>query len=316
MTQQLILNIFEFSDNVSFEDAQFNFWVTFKKRGFRSLASFENTHFDSVSFQNASFSSVANFNGTQFKGMVFLDECYLPDTLYFSHVQTLREIDFTYALTDSVADRKRCVIDLYGTDLSKIKFDYSRFKILVDTAKYRRRQLSNMYEKVLKMQEDQGFLDGYEVVDKEYRHFKLTYEKAGMDYLVGTLGSWSQRVWWDYGYRKERIFVWTFSLFGFFFFVNHLLFPYLNRKIYHIENIYEQDKEGNSLKTAVFSFRRLFSIRNVFKALFYSCLLFFGLRLGVDRIQFKYYWGATYLLAQYIVGLICLAYLANFIIMS
>ncbi len=305
-----------FSSLATFSQSTFRGWVNFKNSEFISFADFERVQFDSVSFQNTNFNSVANFNEAKFQGKVNLNGCLLPDTLIFTGVQSSQEIDFTYALTDSIQSGDRCVIDLYGTDLSKIKFDYSRFKILTDSSKYQRRQLGNIYEKILKMQNEQGFLDGYEVVDKEYRQFKNTYNKSGFSYFLGAISSWYERTVWDYGYRKELIFLWTFVLFAFFFFVNHLLFPYLNRCVYRIDNTYGQTPQALLLRNELLTVIRLFKIRNIFNALFYTSLVFFGLRLNTDKIQFKHFIGASYLLIQYTIGIICLAYLANVIILS
>lgn len=40
-----------------------------------------------------------------------------------------------------------------------------------------------------KMQKNQGFIDGYEVIDKEYLHFQLTYDKPWYSASLGYLGN-------------------------------------------------------------------------------------------------------------------------------
>jgi hypothetical protein len=47
---------------------------------------------------------------------------------------------------------------------------------------------------------------------------------------------------------------------------------------------------------------------------FYTSLIFFGLKMSVDRINFDRWGYALLLIFEYSFGLICLAYLVNFII--
>ena len=89
----------------------------------------------------------------------------LPNFLFLSEIKTTEEIDLTYAVLDS--SKQVCMIDLYGTDINKLKFDYSRFSIY-KYSDYEKKHISHLYEQILKMQKDKGFIDGYEKADKEY----------------------------------------------------------------------------------------------------------------------------------------------------
>lgn len=194
--------------------------------------------------------------------------------------------------------QRRCLVDLYGTEISKLKFDYSRFKILNDDSRYSRSQLTHVYEQILQMQKAQGFLEGAEVADKEYRHTKYTYNKTGLNAFIGSGISVLERLWWDYGYKKWLIFPWTICALLFFTILNRVFFRHMNERVYMIKEVYTKDN----------------SVCNSVDAFFYTCLIFFGLRLSVDKINFKNRGGVIYLFVQYMLGLICLAYLANFVI--
>ncbi len=358
-----------FDSTLFFRNAKFIGMGNFRGASFNSGTTFGDTQFcSSVDFNSAKFSSMVDFKKTylgrtasfiaaEFKGNVRLDSCYLPNTLFFSGVKTEEEIDFTYALLDSVSlysvsyalldsvysdfeflsflleyflnipPEKRCEIDLYGTDINKLKFDYSRFKVFRNIQEgdnlYSRRQLSNVYEQILKMQKEKGFIDGYEVADKEYRHFALTYEKSGLPLFLGIVGSKIQDYWWDYGYSKSRILIWVLLSLILFTYINARNFSYMIGEVYKIDNIYEAWKSRNDMPVsyAIQDFEIVPNYNPIHKhnllyASFYTLLIFFGLRLNIDKINFQHRSGAIFLLIQYGWGLVCLAYLANFIILS
>ena len=130
-----------------------------------------------------------------------------------------------------------------------------------------------------------------------------------------------QHAWWDYGYQKEKIFFWIAWLVLVFTLVNSILFRYMNEKVYKIENVYStwvpsNSKSSNTKQIEVKSagLKIVSAFNDFFASFFYTSLIFFGLRLNVDKINFSNPLGVFYLFIQYALGLICLAYLTNFII--
>ena len=313
-----------FDSRTYFRLVDFNEWVDFRHSTFAQIVSFKGSTFASeANFVGADFGSVADFSSANFKDKVVFTYCSLPDTLYFGYVQTSKVIDLTntvidtikgtdkYDLSPEIISSKRCLIDLYGTDISKLKFDYSRFRILKkikrtfgrDTYEYPRRQLSNVYEQVLRMQQDNGFIDGYEVADKEYQEFKYTYAKVWysdpksfFDFSI----NWLQKRWWDYGYNKWLIFRGTGILLLLFTIVNWCWFRSMNEKVYMIDEVYKPEEQGLKL----------------LDAFFYTSLIFFGIKLSIKDIRFQNYGGTIYLFVQYVCGVICLGFIVNFIIVN
>jgi hypothetical protein len=45
-----------------------------------------------------------------------------------------------------------------------------------------------------------------------------------------------------------------------------------------------------------------------------ACVVFWGLRIKIEIFKLKSYWICAYIMAQYLIGIICLAYIANIII--
>ena len=308
-----------FHGNVSFLRATFEAEVSISN-SFKAFADFTGTVFDSTVRFSGRFDKNASFKQASFGGKVSFDRVVLPDTLYFSDIRQIEEeIDLTYATLDS--SRQVCVIDLYGTDISKLRLDYAHFQIIRGTD-YPKNHISHVYEQILKMQRDMGFLDGYEKADKEYQHFKLTYEKQGLKHLWGSIINCLRFIWWDYGYEKGRIVLIIFVSVLFFTTINAFCFPTMNEKVYEIENIYQKWKKesGLAISDQAVAGIRILKWKTLIASLFYTSFIFFGLRLSAERIkfkhEFKYSLWSIYLLFQYGFGLICLAFLANYIIAS
>ena len=311
-----------FEKGNDFYRANFKSFTDFSQVNFKSGASYAYSTFDSTAyFFQTKFGPKANFAGSTFKGEVNMFGATLPDILILSKVKTADEIDLTYTLMDS--SKQICLIDLYGTDISKLKFDYSRFKIL-QYKDYEKKHISHLYEQILKMQKEKGFIDGYEKADKEYQHFKLIYQKPFVAKSLGWLKSITQQAWWDYGYQQDRIFFWIFYSVALFTWINSISFREMNENVYEIDTIYNawkevEKKHPTKISLGIFSVRLPNVYKNITAPLFYTCLIFFGLRLNIDKIKFEhtkwiYSLGVIYLFIQYAFGILCLAYLANFIL--
>lgn len=304
----------KFDSTAIFDYAQFQSTCSFQATSFDQTPSFEGVHFESISdFSNATFASGVNFKQTIFgsvttfdhaviKGNMNFSQCQLPDTLLLTYLETDRIVDLTYSLVDTIQLNRStwCVIDLYGSPINKLRFDYSRFRILQDESIYSRAQITYLYEQVLQLQRSSGFLEGAEIADKEYQRAKLTYGKSTVPRVFGYLQRGWNWIWSDYGYKRWLIFPWTvFALLCLTAF-NYYKFDWMNTNVYKIEKIY---------RTHGYSPRLL----DVF---FYTCLVFFGLRLNISEINFQNRWGTFILFFQYTIGIILLAYLANFVIKS
>lgn len=108
-------------------------------------------------------------------------------------------------------------------------------------------------------------------------------------------------------YVKELIFKWTAVFLLIFTFLTFLFLPCLN-KTYHIEKI---------KNTSELNFKNI-GVKNLsvrwWLALVYTSAIFFGLTLKVEKIEYKRFWGTLYIVLVYTLGIVCLAYIANFII--
>lgn len=159
------------SDKVDFS------WVKFEKK-----AIFKNSWFEEeVDFSRAKFGQLADFSKATFAKEVSFMHASLPDTLIF---RNLNLIDYKGIINLTHATYKyegNCLIDLIGTDLKKIMFDYTYFQLFFDWEAFpsninetREMAIDKVYRKLLSNQKKYAFVRGYRKALKEYKVFKAT----------------------------------------------------------------------------------------------------------------------------------------------
>ena len=171
---------------------------------------------------------------------------------------------------------------------------------------------TNTYERLLKTQKDNGFTSSYEKLDKDYAEFK--YIKSGKySFFGGWILNMVNKYWWGYGYDKTLIIVNTLLIFVLFSLINCIFFPWI-LNIYEVHNI-------KSLGAAVTAKNVILQrIKIVPIAFFYTGLIFFGLKFSTENLKYKEnligwrFFNLVYFFVIYISGLVCLGYLANFIL--
>ena len=310
--------------------------INFSETDFLEMADFSWVIFDSsVNFSGARFFSTASFRWTWFHGWaVFRDTRFemdvqftytiLPDTLDFMGVKDFSgQIDFT--LSEPPLSAGKCHIALAGADISKIKLDMHLFTLWFpkdttsetffsgeDTIAMFMRirspsydiQLSG-YESVLKKLKDDGLMESYQILDIDYHRFK--YEHGGFFdwHILDTVLRW----WWNYGYSKERVFVWAIGLWVLFSLVNLRIYPKLSESVYAIPFL-------EKLETSVLAGvkKRLFYF---FQVVTYTAIVFFGLKMDVAKFKkgvVREHPGLfAYLMVVYVAGLVCLGFIVNII---
>ncbi|UZR99986.1 pentapeptide repeat-containing protein [Chondrinema litorale] len=312
-----------FSSETYFSRSRFSSLAIFDYTTFDSLANFKEVNFDSLAyFHKAKFNTITDFSFVTFNSEVDFRSAVLPDTLYFNNVKKIeKEIDFTFSRLDP--NKKICNIDLVDTDISKIKLRYSRFKLIFPDTIYLYEQKSKVYEQLLNVQDKHGFLSGKEKLDKEYQEFKYLEnpqnDKSWVIKSVNHLTNFIQKHWWDYGYNKAKIFWWTFIFVAVFSLINWFLFDEMNEGVYEISYVFRPYKNKEKylwVKWNYTQYKFNISLQQVIPAIIYTSLIFFGFRMSVEHVNYKNKAGVAYVYFQFVLGLVCLAYIANFIILS
>lgn len=289
-----------FHDAALFFNTEFRGRTNFLICHFTGPAHFTDATFASrISFGNAIFEKGVSFKGTRVSGeLVFTNTVFLDD-VDFSNITTIaNRIDLTVIKTDTIErqNKVRRGINLTNSDISKFKIDYSLFYLKFDpsaTSEYR----SNAYQSLLNTFKLDGYNDSYELLDKEFKSF--TYAKKDAWFIHAL-----DKYWWDYGYAKHYVFYWTFFLVGMFTILNFFFYPFLQRSVYKINNI--NDHFASSKWIAYLS--------RAYYSLVYTSVLFFSISVKLDNLKYRHWYAVAYIFVIYVLGIICLAYIANFVI--
>ncbi len=260
---------------------------------------------------------------TQENTVISFDKSILPERINFDHCPKLNsEVDFSnvdfdhkHNYDEKKYGYRKHLINLYKSNISKFHLDYTHFK-LDFPSELPLEEKKSMYEALLKNFKDRGQMDSYELLDIEYHD--LTYGNSNFI-----------RYWNFYGYKKWMVFLW---LTGFIFIYtiityfsldnlngtsdvkllnNYLGEPGINtpddeKCVYKIAKI-PQLAPRKETKTIKEKFRRLWY------SFMYTSTIFFLLTLKVENINFKKA-GVLYLILVYSSGILCLGYLANFVL--
>lgn len=309
--------------------------VTFSSASFLKTADFSNATFSNyVFFQDTKFSNVAAFNNMHVKDSTLFsfNGAILPDTLCFENIQFIKnDIDLTAAdFRDSVVPyfqkgevlnkwpltlrfkdsviahskfkrNRKCNIFLFNVDISKFHIDYIHFKLLFTDPSPSGHYIiptderEGIYESLLKNFKDRGQNESYKLLDIEYREFKWSIAPIYIRWW-GFLDKW----WWNYGYNKEWVFLWAIGFLFLFSIITFTKINYLNKEVYVIENI----PFISSVSTG----------RRIWYSIIYTCSLFFRLTLKLDKIKYTHILWTIYIFIVYLSGIICIAYMANFVL--
>lgn len=250
-----------------------------------------------------------NFHSTKLPGLLSLQDTEIGEM-----------IDIRYAKLDSLRLLKKdyCKLNLRGVNIEKLKLSYEYFELYhpekISLSTYD--ESVGVYEGLVKNFKNNGQQASLERVDKEFQEFKLTRHPDA--HFGDVLLNWINKHWNDYGYAKGRIWAWTGGFFLFFWLVNWLRFPHIFHNNYQIKSIREILQERKIWGDLVYDSSKasFVNFRALDQSLIYTALVFFGLKLSIENFNFRNFRGVLYIGLQYVTGLICLAYLANFMISS
>jgi hypothetical protein len=294
----------QFSKGVDFGSAQFSKDVDFGKAIFNAKSI--------LNLSNLSLKDSTNFN---FNNTVF------PDTILFAGNLNIRsDIFFTNSnfTASSRYDNKKdtyrpILIYLYNTNIAKLHLDYVRFKLLIPDSTFllgeyeeKRKVISyaeksSIYEALLNNFKTNGQTEGYKLLDIEYQEFKWQHN------------TWTRhfarlpKYWWNFGYDKEYIFGWTIVFLFLFTCITYFFIYSLNTAVYPLNKIPVNESWNKKLTFKDFHSR-------VWCSFIYTSTIFFLFSLKVEKIDFKNKAGTFYLIAVYTIGIVCMAYMVNFVL--
>ncbi len=308
-----------------FAGSEFDSLVSFRGTRFNAIADFSRATFmDEANFLGARFDSAAVFIGTRFRDARFYKST-LPESFDFRSCEVEGGISLlgTFLNDEMHTQNRKCRINLIGARIDKFNFTYDNFILekpdtVLSKAHYQ--NLNSVYERLLKRFNYLGYKESYQALDKEYQEFKRTqnpYLESIYERYLGYFFNWLNKNWNDYGYAKDRIWRHTTMFLVIFIFLNWSIFSWLVLNVYSIPSIDKAMFRGERYtKMEYYSWPMWTKLLFNFKyAVYYTILIFFGLRMTIENINFRN-WGVVIIFIEYVIGLICLGYLANFVISS
>ena len=304
-----------FDSLANFSLAQFHGDVNYRGTEFHKKADFKRAKFNaSCDFSNTKFFHLLDLSNAKTEEDIKFDFAILPDTILLNATTLNGKLDFSNSIPKY--SLHQCKINFYNTNINNLILDYTLFKIYypdsIEAAfnKYRKieaREIEKMYTDLLGIQEQHNFKEGYKKLDIEYQKFRLS-----------SFSYWVRRLWDNFGYDKDLIFRNTVVLLGLSFLGIGLFFRYLITKVYCPESLnnYKEnllgnpDEKGHRTKKLLYAF-------------YYTCILFFGIKMELKNLVIKgephalstkKLFGIVLIFFTYFTGIVCAAYLANFII--
>ena len=195
------------------------------------------------------------------------------------------------------------VLKIANIDISKVNIPLDKFEYEVESSQSYEQQ-ALLYQQILKQLKDAGLTEKYETQDKLFQELKLLHNNHPILNFIS-------KNWWDYGYDKGRIFFNSFAFFLIFFVLNIIFFKQLKTVYFPVKFISKtSEKLGQRYNP-----RPIIAIFYQLPGIFlYTAFLFWGLKLDLKEIEIKKNGAIILIICQYLLGVICLAYLANYVI--
>ncbi|AHE67728.1 hypothetical protein Loa_02186 [Legionella oakridgensis ATCC 33761 = DSM 21215] len=200
-----------FKDNTLFIDASFAGDANFNETYFDGKTNFSRAIFQGdVTFNRAVFKEFASFSYAQFRGHVSLNHTELPKYFDFSYVTNIRDV-INFNNSNDLYSYETS-INLIGTDISKLRLDYSFFSLYFpeDTSDT---DIRNVYEDLIKLQKDYGYDAGYKKIMIEYNTYTYMKNKQYIRYFF-------DKYLWNFGFDKTNLILIVIYIIIFFSLIN------------------------------------------------------------------------------------------------
>jgi uncharacterized protein YjbI with pentapeptide repeats len=302
--QELVFSGSIFQKNVKFENSKINYFHSSTNNYLADLE-FNKTTFNKMNFSEFRFSNDSlnrlNFKNANLKNSnIIFEDCYIKDRIFFDKESYPNAINFNNLRTDGLIEFETSIqkvktfllLDKYF-QVEKIRFNASNFILGFDPTVDKAQQ-KIFYKQILQNQKLYG-------TDEDVQAIEILIK----DEIVsdGNVFMWFQKYLWNYGYDKYLLLKRLLSCLIIFYLINLFLFRYLITNVYVIEPIqqeYEFIKHSKSIVQRIFRYPIL--------VLLYTSIIFFGLKMDINKFNLKYLTLALYLFLFYLLGLIFLFY--------
>ena len=290
--------------------------LKFDKCTFEGYFALNQISINELNLSNSNIESECEFSETQICKKLLLSNLKLSNKskLVFNDVSLPEYIDLSNNLmipyeidlltATHGGHNYKTKINLFQSDVSMIRMDYLRFQLCFDSLdnEYNfyggnmNEAIINVYESLLSNFKIHNQLTSYKLLDIEYQ-----------EYLDISFFKWRSKIsklWWNFGYNKEYIFLNMFCIVFLFTIINFFILGYLQDRVYHITNIPNTINSRNNWKKIVLK---------LWYSLMYTVTIYFMLSFKIEKLKYRNPM-ILYIFAIHVLGLISMAYVANFII--
>jgi hypothetical protein len=273
------------------------------------------THIKMIKLSNSVIQRHFTLSESQIDSSNF-DHTYLPpliliDRLHFNKYAALdlsKICNLENTPDDPALDLER-VMKIRQTDLDLIKLVYDRFSFHVDSTQCPQHRIW-LYQKILKHMEENKMTAQYDVYKQIYADLKDSINHKPFTNKVN-------RLWWNKGQNRTRVVYHCGYVLMLFYIFNLLHMNYLKDVYYPLtfHRFFSKRKREFRRGRSNYALAMLVFISSYFYGtLWYTIFVFFGLKLNIDDIKLGHILLLPYILLQYLIGLVFLAYIISFII--
>lgn len=260
-------------------------------------------------------------------GKLEFDNNILPDTLDLSKFKGA-SLDLRGFHADSVNPRT-CYLNLLGNRIGNLNMEYHNYHLYFPSGTTDD-QMRSTYLWLMKSVKENGYDSSYQELDMEYRHALAIWHPVDSNakaflFLRKNISKtaarnlWSlaenlrpahlwdriQMLWWGYGYEKTKVLYWSVLIILLFSIYNIFRYEQL-LNVFNIDNL----NPAHLSETTNGSTRKALRI---WYCTIYTTFVFFKVSFDLKTMNFKSKYVVT-LLIQYVVGLICSAFIVNLIL--
>ncbi|MFN7259373.1 MAG: hypothetical protein ACK5TU_05705 [Cyclobacteriaceae bacterium] len=264
-----------------------------------------------LEIKNSAIDSIILDSNFEFNTDSNLKFSIAPVRLALINCQNLANINFTNSFR--LTDDRRTELVVFNSDLENLKIEYDKFYLKFDTSDHSTfEEKVSVYERLLKNFNSKGAYLSSERLDKEFKEFKYKNQNSNLiETTWGWILNWIDSAWWDYGYNKYYVLRSSLLFTILFFVINFIYFD----KLVKIGYVLPKFQKANSYLNSKYRNNQLKLIsKKTPYVIIYTCMIFWGIRLEREKVGIDNFRIFIYIIVQYVGGLICLAYIANWII--
>jgi hypothetical protein len=232
-------------------------------------------------FDNCSFGTLASvFNSN-------------VDTIEFRNCSN---IPYPLFLTADPAKKVTC-LQLISSNVTNIHFDYTEKFSLYFDKDISEETKNNTYQSLLAKYKAEGKPQNLEKIDIEYKRYQ--YRQHIYSWPLWLL----DYVWWRYSYSKWLVIVWCLIFLAGFFLYNWAHWDDM-QTVYRIYSMETEKGKGKPVGSVLLPKKPVY-------VFVFTSFIFFSLRVDFDKLKYSERRYLFVFFLQYLVGLICLFFLAN-----